>query len=204
MLGKHPCNIDHTAFTGLGEDSATLGTGPRVRNVRVEGIDQIIWHRAFQPNVPIPDKTAEAVGLILRERAEDLFSVDDVRRIRQVGPETAKRTSKPGGRRGGLGGYGTDVRTVVDRLAQIPSDWDRRQDAGALSLGPFDAWAGPAWRDGPAGRYYAVAGDYVPQQAWTSPEYLEQLGPWTTSFELRDAQTETLSLRLANLEGAVW
>ena len=57
---------------------------------------------------------------------------------------------------------------------------------------------------GPAGRYYAVAGDYVPQQAWTSPEYLEQLGPWTTSFELRDAQTETLSLRLANLEGAVW
>ena len=56
----------------------------------------------------------------------------------------------------------------------------------------------------PAGRYYAVAGDYVPQQAWTSPEYLEQLGPWTTSFELREAQNETLSLRLANLEGAVW
>jgi hypothetical protein len=56
----------------------------------------------------------------------------------------------------------------------------------------------------PAGRYYAVAGDYVPQQAWTSSEYLEQLGPWTTSFELRDAQTETLLLRLANLEGAVW
>ena len=56
----------------------------------------------------------------------------------------------------------------------------------------------------PAGRYYAVAGDYVPPQAWTSPEYLEQLSPWTTSFELGDGQTEALSLRLANLEGAVW
>lgn len=56
----------------------------------------------------------------------------------------------------------------------------------------------------PAGRYYAVAGDYVPQQAWTSPEYLQQLSPWATSFELRGAQNETLSLRLANLEGAVW
>ena len=31
----------------------------------------------------------------------------------------------------------------------------------------------------PPGRYYAVAANYVPQQAWTSPEYLEQLSPWT-------------------------
>ena len=55
----------------------------------------------------------------------------------------------------------------------------------------------------PPGRYYAVAADYVPQQAWTVPEYLEQLSSWTTSLELREGASETISLRLASLEGAV-
>jgi hypothetical protein len=55
----------------------------------------------------------------------------------------------------------------------------------------------------PPGHYYAVAADYVPQQAWTSPDYLEQLIPRTATLELREGETETLSLRLAKIEGAV-
>ena len=55
----------------------------------------------------------------------------------------------------------------------------------------------------PAGRYAAVAADYVPPQAWTAPEYLEQLSPWTTSVELREGETESITLRVANLEGAI-
>ena len=48
----------------------------------------------------------------------------------------------------------------------------------------------------PAGSYYAVAVDYLPQGEWGDPEMLERLKTKATRFTLDDGATKTLDLKL--------
>jgi hypothetical protein len=48
----------------------------------------------------------------------------------------------------------------------------------------------------PAGQYYAIAVDYVPQGEWGDPELLDRLKSKGTRFTLDDGATQTLSLKL--------
>lgn len=48
----------------------------------------------------------------------------------------------------------------------------------------------------PAGSYYAIAVDYLPQGEWGDPDVLERLKPNATSFSVSEGQTKTLNLTL--------
>jgi len=48
----------------------------------------------------------------------------------------------------------------------------------------------------PAGEYYAVAVDYVPQGEWGDPELLDRLKSKTKAFTLGEGATHTLDLKL--------
>ncbi len=48
----------------------------------------------------------------------------------------------------------------------------------------------------PAGSYYAIAVDYLPQGEWGDPDILERLKPNATTFSVNEGQTKTLELTL--------
>ena len=48
----------------------------------------------------------------------------------------------------------------------------------------------------PAGQYYAIAVDYLPQGEWGDPELLDRLKSKAKRFTLGDGATQTLDLKL--------
>jgi hypothetical protein len=48
----------------------------------------------------------------------------------------------------------------------------------------------------PAGNYYAIAVDYVPQGEWGDPELLDRLKSKATRFSLDEGPTQTLDLKM--------
>ena len=48
----------------------------------------------------------------------------------------------------------------------------------------------------PAGSYYAIAVDYLPQGEWNNPETLERLKPSAQHFVLEDGEQKTLDLKM--------
>jgi hypothetical protein len=48
----------------------------------------------------------------------------------------------------------------------------------------------------PAGRYYAVAAEYLAQGEWGDPEVLDRLKARATSFTLKDGESKTLDLTM--------
>ena len=50
----------------------------------------------------------------------------------------------------------------------------------------------------PAGSYYAVAVDYLPQGEWGDPELLDRLKLRAKRFTLDEGQTATLDLKLSD------
>lgn len=51
----------------------------------------------------------------------------------------------------------------------------------------------------PAGGYYAVAVEYIPQGDWNDPDVLDRLKARATRFTLDEGEVETLSLRLESM-----
>ena len=49
----------------------------------------------------------------------------------------------------------------------------------------------------PAGDYYAVALEYIPQGDWNDPDVLERIKAKATRFTLDEGQVKTLDLKLA-------
>jgi carboxypeptidase family protein len=52
-------------------------------------------------------------------------------------------------------------------------------------------------RNMPAGSYYAIALDYIPQGEWNDPDLLERLKPRASRFTLEDGDTRTLDLKIS-------
>jgi hypothetical protein len=48
----------------------------------------------------------------------------------------------------------------------------------------------------PAGGYYAIAVEYLPQGEWNDPEVLERLRPTATKFTLGEGESKVLDLKL--------
>lgn len=48
----------------------------------------------------------------------------------------------------------------------------------------------------PPATYLAIAADYIPQGAWTDPEFLDRLQPRAFRFSLDEGETETVNLKL--------
>lgn len=51
----------------------------------------------------------------------------------------------------------------------------------------------------PAGSYYAIALDYIPQGEWNDPEILERLKTKATSFSVAEGEVKTLDLKLEGM-----
>jgi hypothetical protein len=49
----------------------------------------------------------------------------------------------------------------------------------------------------PAGSYYAIAVDYIPQGEWGDPDTLERLKSKATRFTLTEGESKTLDLKLS-------
>ncbi len=105
-------------------------------------------------------------------------------------------TSKPTAVSGGVSESGAPLKdyTVVV-FSETPDHW-------RLPMTRWVAGARPD-QDGrfkiqnlPAGSYYAVAVDYLPQGEWGDPEILDRLRTKATRFTLDDGATQTLDLRL--------
>ena len=50
----------------------------------------------------------------------------------------------------------------------------------------------------PAGSYYAIAVDYIPQGEWGDPDLLERLRARATHVTLNEGGTETLDLKIVD------
>ena len=106
---------------------------------------------------------------------------------------TSKATAVTGGVTGEAGGPLKDYTVVV--FSEMPDHWRL----------PMTRWVQGARpdQDGrfkiqnlPAGSYYAVAVDYLPQGEWGDPEILDRLKSHARRFSLDDGGTQALDLKL--------
>jgi hypothetical protein len=106
---------------------------------------------------------------------------------------TSKVTEVTGTVKGAGGQAAKDYTLVV--FSDDPERWtvpNTRHVAGARPdlTGRFQV------KNLPAGSYYAIAVDYLPQGEWGDPEVLERLKAKATKFTLDEGETKTLELRM--------
>jgi hypothetical protein len=107
----------------------------------------------------------------------------------------------------------TDQITTVTGLVTGTGSAPVKDYSLVIFAGDADRWGFPRYQrvarpdqDGrfqitglPAGRYYAIAVDYVDQTEASDPEVLDRLRPIATGFSLGEGETRQLDLKLSSL-----
>lgn len=107
---------------------------------------------------------------------------------------TSALTNVSGTVKGGTGESVKDFTVVV--FTDDEAKWAVPQSRWVSGARP-DQEGRFQFRNLPAGRYHAVAVEYIEQGSWGDPELLRRLKEMATSFSLDEGETKTLDLKLS-------
>jgi Carboxypeptidase regulatory-like domain len=137
-------------------------------------------------------KAVEANGIDVTDTGIDFKGSDTVSGIEII--LSPKATEITGGVTGADGAAVKDYTLVI--FAEDPQKWTVPSTRWITGTRP-DQDGRFRVRNMPAGAYYAVAVEYVPQGEWNDPEMLERLKAKAQHFSLGEGESKTLDLKMA-------
>ena len=136
-------------------------------------------------------KAVEANGIDVTDTGVDFKGSESVSGIEII--LSSKSTEIAGAVTGADGAAAKDYTLIV--FAEDPQKWLAPATRWVTGVRP-DQDGRFHVRNMPAGAYYAVAVDYVPQGEWNDPEVLERLKTRAEHFSLGEEEKKTLDLKM--------
>lgn len=185
-----------TDLDNMGANASAFGMASVKENGAFE-IDGLVGGRMFQFMNPPKGwfiKRISHEGADITDQGRDFKPGEDVDGFEIT---MTRRTQRLGGRV--IGDAGNPVReyTVVT-FAEDPDKWTHPSSRWIKSGRP-DQDGKFEVTDLPAGKYLAVAVDYVPQGEWNDPEWLARAAKNATKVTLEDGASTTLDLKLTSV-----
>ena len=137
-------------------------------------------------------KTVEHNGIDVTDNGVEIKGVDTITGIELV---VSSRASEIAGAVTGADGAPIKEFTLVV-FAEDADKWTLPATRWVTAARP-DQGGRVRIKAMPAGPYYAIAVDYLPQGEWNNPETLERLKPSAQHFVLTDGEQKTLDLKIA-------
>jgi hypothetical protein len=197
--GAKPSSPGSMRVSAASADMDTPFTGGSTGQVKPDGafeLKGVTGQRLFRVMNPPPGWTLKAVrlnGIEVTDTGVDFKANEAISGLEVV--LTSRTTSVTGGVTGSDGAPLKDYTVVI--FSDDPDQWRLPMTRWVTGTRP-DQEGRFKVQNLPAGTYYAVAVDYVPQGEWGDPELLERLRSSGKRFTLDDGGSQTLDLKLSD------